>query len=155
MPPAFGGFVFEHGVEMVHSYEAEVFFFSVDDGFKNAAGAADGAIGDEYGFTAEGVLQVVVVAEEADGIGFGFAVYGDADDEAVGVYFVIGGGGQYEGLWLFEHSVGRHFEIGHVNDCGKDDEWECQCPFLAPTNFYKADDYYCRKYAAKHPSPLV
>jgi hypothetical protein len=55
---------------MIHSNQSEYFMMTVYNGIINPAGAANSAIRNKYRLATDGILHLVMKAEQADRVGF-------------------------------------------------------------------------------------
>src|SRR4051812_14882806 len=78
-PPASGGPVLEHGVEVIHPDKPEILGMPIDDRTENAAGSANRAIGDHQLPSAYGVTNLMVVANKLEREGTRVPVNVDSD----------------------------------------------------------------------------
>src|ERR1700675_2086306 len=96
---------------MIHTYQSEFFQLSVQDRRVHAARAANGAIGDHYRCIAHSIFHLVVIADDLDGVGPGFTIYFNSDDEFITVNGISGTRREIFNRWLVKHLIGLKPEI--------------------------------------------
>src|SRR4051812_18273538 len=114
-PPAARRLVLEHRVEVIHAHEAELLRFAVDRWLEDATSAADGAEADHDRLPIYGVANLMVVADELDGIRSGLAIDFDPDDESRGIDHVLLGRLHVDRRWRHEDLVGGHHVVRRVS----------------------------------------